>query len=85
MTHRVHLDVVRMSVVAVPVVGGQHIGGFLGGALLAYLIGPRYAVKVSPDQTIVQINDTRPLTGQFPVVIYFAAGLVAALIVTVLT
>lgn len=62
-----------------------HIGGFLGGALLAYLIGPRYAVKVSPDQTIVQINDTRPLTGQFPVVIYFAAGLVAALIVTVLT
>lgn len=62
-----------------------HVGGFVGGALLAYMIGPRYAVKVNADQTAVEVSDTRPLSGQVATVIYFAAGLLALLLVAVLT
>lgn len=61
-----------------------HIGGFAGGALLAYLIGPRYGVALSIDRKQINVNDARPFSGQIATVIYFSAGLLAALLVAVL-
>lgn len=61
-----------------------HIGGFIGGAVLAYLIGPRYSVTLSPDQTQAYVTDTRPLRDQISNVIFYAAGLLAALLIPVL-
>ena len=61
-----------------------HIGGFAGGALLAYLIGPRYGVVISNDRKQINIHDARPFNGQIATTIYFGAGLLAALLAAVL-
>ncbi|MBK9124118.1 MAG: rhomboid family intramembrane serine protease [Chloroflexi bacterium] len=57
-----------------------HVGGFVGGALLATLIGPLYRIEVDQVNTRVIVHDQRPLTRSVPVVIYFAAGLLALLV-----
>ena len=61
-----------------------HIGGFAGGALLAYLIGPRYGVALSADRKQINVHDARPFSGQIATTIYFGAGLLAALLFAVL-
>jgi rhomboid protease GluP len=61
-----------------------HMGGFIGGALLAFLIGPKYDVRLSADQTQAYVTDARPFEGQISTVILFAAGLLGALLVSVL-
>lgn len=61
-----------------------HIGGFAGGALLAYLIGPRYGVALSTDRKQINVHDARPFKGQIATTIYFGAGLLAALLAAVL-
>lgn len=61
-----------------------HIGGFAGGALLAYLIGPRYDVALSADRKQINVHDARPFEGQIATVIYFGAGILAALLAAVL-
>lgn len=61
-----------------------HIGGFVGGALLAYFIGPRYGVVLSADRKQINVHDARPFSGQIATTIYFGAGLLAALLAAVL-
>jgi membrane associated rhomboid family serine protease len=61
-----------------------HIGGFAGGALLAYLIGPRYGVVLSADRKQINVHDARPFSGQIATTIYFGAGLLALLLAAVL-
>ncbi len=63
-----------------PAVGADnagHIGGLVGGALIAWLIGPIYIVKFDPALNNTVIADTNPLTGQRWVAV---AALVLALI-----
>lgn len=57
-----------------------HVGGFVGGAVLATLIGPLYRIEVDQVNTRVIVHDQRPLTRSVAIVIYFAAGLLALLV-----
>lgn len=61
-----------------------HIGGFAAGALLAYLIGPRYNITVSQKESTVRIDDVRPFRERIDVAIYAAAGLLGVLLLVVL-
>ncbi len=63
-----------------------HIGGMLGGALLAWRIGPRLSRPSQPPRSLRQLaqNDSNPLSARLPDLVVYAAalaGLVALAIV----
>lgn len=41
-----------------------HVGGLVGGAVLSWLIGPIYALRLEPITQKPVVDDTNPLTGQ---------------------
>lgn len=61
-----------------------HVGGFVGGMVLAALIGPLYRIEVDRVNTRVIVHDQRPLPHTIPTVITFAAGVLALLVVAVI-
>lgn len=65
-----------------------HFGGLVGGAILTWLISPRFSVKrievTSPNQAPVLLVDTNPLKTRITVLLYYGAGLAAALLLAML-
>ena len=61
-----------------------HIGGFIGGAALAWFIGPLYQPAPHPERPGVMIaEDTNPLARNFGAVLAYGVALVAILILSI--
>lgn len=58
-----------------------HIGGWVGGVVLAWFIGPDYSIMTDPDaQSGHRVVDINPVTQWALVSVLYAAGLLAAMI-----
>ena len=65
-----------------------HLGGLIGGAILAWLIGPRFvALRLKdpqPQQTPVQIVQVNPLERRVREILFYSAGLAAMLLIAIM-
>ena len=65
-----------------------HIGGFLGGGLLAYLIAPRMVVRqvVTPDGELrMALQDVNPFAARINMVMLYSLALLAILFIAIFT
>lgn len=61
-----------------------HVGGFLGGAILSYLICPRYHISHNVERGVISITDTRPFKrDEIRAVLMFVASLIVVLLIAV--
>lgn len=57
-----------------------HIGGMIGGGILAWLIGPKFKPTADHENKRVLFKDTNPLNKHFNTLIYFISGMILVLI-----
>ncbi|MEQ8674014.1 MAG: rhomboid family intramembrane serine protease [Aggregatilineales bacterium] len=75
----------NLTNVGVSIDNWGHIGGFIGGASLAWYISPFFLPRAHPDQPgALTIDDVNPLDGQFQNLMIYISGLLAIIIVGVL-
>ena len=55
-----------------------HIGGLVGGVILAWFIGPAYVVKANQDTQTLEVEDENPIEKWALSSLLYAVGLVAA-------
>ncbi|MGJ3239419.1 MAG: rhomboid family intramembrane serine protease [Anaerolineae bacterium] len=64
-----------------------HLGGLIGGAVLAWLIGPHFTVRrkavIGEDGVPIEVVQNRPLTDRLHLVLYVAVGLLALLLMAI--
>lgn len=62
-----------------------HVGGFIGGVVLTWYIGPLFLLRRHPEREGAYIaEDVNPLSGRYQVVSLYGAALLAVLIVATL-
>lgn len=62
-----------------------HIGGLVGGAILTYLIGPKFMLQIAHDRSFALLRDTRPLVSRYGLVALYGIGLIILLAVAIVT
>lgn len=61
-----------------------HIGGLIGGAILAWLIGPQFKPTADHENQRVLFKDTNPLNEKYNLLIFYISGLIVLLIIATL-
>ena len=57
-----------------------HVGGFIGGVILAAVLGPIFIIETHPDKPGVRVaTDTNPLAKNVALVVIYSVGLIAIL------
>lgn len=81
------LDAVTGGQVQAVIANWAHLGGLVGGVVLAWLLGPRHSVKrgqTSDGQHHIVIADEHPLATHYGSISLYLIGLVAVLLLSVL-